>query len=564
MALWTDYTIKDNPDNEDTLMVYDEIGNENKQVKISDLSKKIVNDALQKELDIETENKTIPSSVNELHGDIEELVDETLSIPRKAADAAKSGEIKRTVEAILDGTQKAGDAKKVNGHTVNSDVPENAVFTDTVYDDTKVREDIGQLRSDLNTLNEGGLILKEDFIGRQVDNWLDEHPEATTTVEDRSITENKLNENLISNRMPVKHVYNKDVTLSSGRFTYENCNINNITVETNLYGSHIFKDCTIGTLFIESGYYEFINCTFDYIKIVNSTAVFKGCKGNSIYLTGNCDNSIIDSCELTAKNHGTIVINGGISNNVKISNNKIINKQSTILSGIELQCINTHGVSNSIIENNYCETDTNRTSIDVSGHSSDENIRSFNNVIRNNHIVNGNIAIYASKNVIVIGNFVDGNININGEYIDNADYGYVSIKNNTISNTITVRTQSGNPIQKILVDGNIILGKKGITCDYAFPETMLVYLLGNTFNGDAVSPNEYGKKIKLPTEMVYVKENESIYIPKCYVIKSELSEQLPEDSFFNGGIVTNTKIGDRFIIYSKVNIKNGQKRLWTQ
>lgn len=93
---------------------------------------------------------------------------------------------------------------------------------------------------------------------------------------------------------------------------------------------------------------------------------------------------------------------------------------------------------------------------------------------------------------------------------------------------------------------------------------MEVYLLGNTFNGDAVSSNEYGKKIKLPTEMVYIKENESIYIPKCYIIKSELSEQLPGDSFFNGGIVTNNGKGNRYIIYSKVNIFNGQKRLWTQ
>lgn len=397
-----------------------------------------------------------------------------------------------------------------------------------------------------------------------VTKWLDKHPEATTTVKERSITENKLNEDLILNRMPVKKIFSKDVTLSSGRFNYENCNVNDITVEAVLYGNHIFKDCIIGTLFIEGGHYEFINCTFDYIKIVNSTAVFKGCKGNSIYLTGNCDNSIIDFCELTAKNHGTIVINGGISNNVKISNNKIINNQSTILSGIELQCINTHGVSNSIIENNYCETDTNRISIDISGNSEDESIRSFNNVIRNNYIVNGNIAIYATKNVIVTGNFIDGNININGEYIDGADYGYACIKNNTVSNTITVRSQSGNPIQKILVDGNIILGERGITCNYAYPETMEVYLLGNTFNGDAVLSNEYSKKIKLPTEMVYIKGNESIYIPKCYIIKSELPEQLPGDSFFNGGIVTNNRKDNRYIIYSKVNIFNGQKRLWTQ
>lgn len=35
-----------------------------------------------------------------------------------------------------------GNSATVNGHTVNADVPENAVFTDTVYDDTEVKESI--------------------------------------------------------------------------------------------------------------------------------------------------------------------------------------------------------------------------------------------------------------------------------------------------------------------------------------------------------------------------------------------------------------------------------------
>lgn len=35
-----------------------------------------------------------------------------------------------------------GNSTTVNNHTVNSDVPENAVFTDTVYDDTEIKSDI--------------------------------------------------------------------------------------------------------------------------------------------------------------------------------------------------------------------------------------------------------------------------------------------------------------------------------------------------------------------------------------------------------------------------------------
>lgn len=43
------------------------------------------------------------------------------------------------------------------------------------------------------TLNEGGLELKDSIIEGQVDTWLDDHPEATTTVQDGAITKAKIN-----------------------------------------------------------------------------------------------------------------------------------------------------------------------------------------------------------------------------------------------------------------------------------------------------------------------------------------------------------------------------------
>lgn len=48
-----------------------------------------------------------------------------------------------------------GNSLTVNGHTVNSDVPTNAVFTDTVYDDTEVKEDVDILKkaTTVNLLN---------------------------------------------------------------------------------------------------------------------------------------------------------------------------------------------------------------------------------------------------------------------------------------------------------------------------------------------------------------------------------------------------------------------------
>lgn len=61
-----------------------------------------------------------------------------------------------------------------------------------------IPEDYTQLQADVESLNQGGLILKEDFIGAQIDEWLNEHPEATTTVQDSSLTVNKFVKSMYS------------------------------------------------------------------------------------------------------------------------------------------------------------------------------------------------------------------------------------------------------------------------------------------------------------------------------------------------------------------------------
>lgn len=45
-------------------------------------------------------------------------------------------------------------------------------------------------------LNEGGLLIKDEIIERDVNNWLNEHPEATTTVQEASLTEKMFTEDL--------------------------------------------------------------------------------------------------------------------------------------------------------------------------------------------------------------------------------------------------------------------------------------------------------------------------------------------------------------------------------
>lgn len=58
-------------------------------------------------------------------------------------------------------------------------------------------EAIASLKEDMDTLNQGGLQLKEDFIGNQVNRWLDDHPETTTTVQNGAIGEQKIEESFL-------------------------------------------------------------------------------------------------------------------------------------------------------------------------------------------------------------------------------------------------------------------------------------------------------------------------------------------------------------------------------
>lgn len=67
-----------------------------------------------------------------------------------------SGKMTRSVyDSDNDGI--VDNAAKVNNHTVHSDVPAQAVFTDTVYDDTAIRNNIGNLES-LETTNKTSLV----------------------------------------------------------------------------------------------------------------------------------------------------------------------------------------------------------------------------------------------------------------------------------------------------------------------------------------------------------------------------------------------------------------------
>ena len=51
---------------------------------------------------------------------------------------------------------------------------------------------VESLQEQIDTLNDGGLNISQETVAQQVTEWLDEHPEATTTVDDGSLTDKKL------------------------------------------------------------------------------------------------------------------------------------------------------------------------------------------------------------------------------------------------------------------------------------------------------------------------------------------------------------------------------------
>lgn len=60
-----------------------------------------------------------------------------------------------------------------------------------------VRSQVSNLQEQVNDINNNGLIFNDDYISLKIDTWLKDHPEATTTVLDNSITKEKIEEDFL-------------------------------------------------------------------------------------------------------------------------------------------------------------------------------------------------------------------------------------------------------------------------------------------------------------------------------------------------------------------------------
>ena len=103
---------------------------------------------------------------------------------QRAAEAVSGG-----VMAVTQAADRADDAASVASNAANTATA--AAQSATQYAE-QAEELVRQAQADMDVINQGGLLLKDAYIAEQVDRWLDDHPEATTTVPDHSLTATKM------------------------------------------------------------------------------------------------------------------------------------------------------------------------------------------------------------------------------------------------------------------------------------------------------------------------------------------------------------------------------------
>lgn len=119
--------------------------------------------------DIAQMGEYVEQFANTAGENIQKAIDPTLSLSGKAADARAAGNAIKTEKSRATNAETALDNKKAD------------------------KTDLDVERKRIDVLNDGGLNLKDEVIDTSIKAWLDSHPEATTTVQDGAITEQKIN-----------------------------------------------------------------------------------------------------------------------------------------------------------------------------------------------------------------------------------------------------------------------------------------------------------------------------------------------------------------------------------
>lgn len=163
--------------------------------------------------------------------ELKNMIDPTLSVEGKAADARTTGNAIKNAETALDN-------KKAD------------------------KTDLDVERKRIDVLNDGGLNLKDEVIDTSIKTWLNDHPEATTTVQDKSIDLKKLSNEAQSVIVGI----NSGIDSISYSNAIKKGYIDTFVCSEN-YKVYDFKNVTVKNLIV--------NCIFSTIKNVKVTVSFK-------------------------------------------------------------------------------------------------------------------------------------------------------------------------------------------------------------------------------------------------------------------------------------------------
>lgn len=319
-----------------------------------------------------------------------------------------------------------------------------------------------------------------DGIDTAVENWLDDHPEATTTVQDGSLTLQKFKDRELPFVTPQMFGAKGDGETDD---------------------SESFLDCFDGNynkIFIPQGEYvisEKITIRDDTIVVCEGTIKKSGIfdilfdVGNNCDIQLNIDEDKASSTDFSSQTSADIYING--KTNVRLHDTKIMNIDSRYGMWIEKS-------SHIVIERCYIDT---YVYIAIGCRDGNHDVKVLSNTVLNGHGVQSNrypIVLNSggnnddvSRNIVCDGNYIEDQTP-KWEGIDAHGLSNAVISNNTILNTATgiAVVSGGNDItENIVITGNVYRLTK--VCD-AISSTYGITVAVNSKNVAITNNSLYG------------------------------------------------------------------------
>lgn len=148
--------------------------------------------------DIVKETAQVPPAVTQYLNTVDGYEKLSNATAEKINNMATSGELGTVISGATDLQKTTTDWLHDNVTPVGSAVVVDKSLTieGAAADSKATGNSIDSLKNDLNELQNGGYVADQQQIGQKVNAWLDEHPEATTTVQDNSLTLDKFTNEL--------------------------------------------------------------------------------------------------------------------------------------------------------------------------------------------------------------------------------------------------------------------------------------------------------------------------------------------------------------------------------